>query len=70
MRSYHYDYEGEGWATMSLPQRFKLFEDVVHQSTGRKVNAAKMVFESRFGFDMVDFGGENPDGKTQANPYP
>lgn len=36
MRSYHYDYEAEGWATMTLPQRFKLFEDVVFQSSGRK----------------------------------
>jgi len=43
MRSYHYDYEAEGWADMNMVQRFKLFEDVVFQSTGRKVDAQKMV---------------------------
>ena len=43
MRSYHYDYEAEGWADMNMVQRFRLFEDVVFQSTGRKVDAQKMV---------------------------
>ncbi|KAK3257036.1 hypothetical protein CYMTET_33859 [Cymbomonas tetramitiformis] len=69
MRSYHYDYESKGWADMTLPERFALFEDVVFQSTGRKVNAAKMVFESRFGFDMVDFGEVDENGEVSVGGW-
>lgn len=33
------------------------------------MDAAKMVFESRFGFDMVDFGEELPDGTIHTGEW-
>lgn len=69
MRSYHYDFESQGWAEMSMAERFNFFEDVVFQSTGRKINAAKMVFESRFGFDMIDFGEVDENGEVSVGAW-